>query len=1843
MVHTPLQVLIVEDNPDDAELIARALRRNGVDFDWQRVETPADFLRALERRPDVILSDYNLPAWTGLDAFEALREAGCDIPFILVTGALGDEAAVECLKRGMADYVLKENLRRLPLAVRRALDVHQAQLERSRAEEALKALARGTAQVTGEAFFPALVENLARALGVRWALVGRLVGSERGMVETLALWDADHLADNIIHELAGAPCEDVIREGLCIYTDGVRAKFPRDTLLQEMGAECYIGAPLHAADGGVVGLLAVLDDRPYRPPPGVEDVFQVFAARAAAELERLQKVAALEEAAEEWQRTFNMMSDMVTIHDPEFRIVRANRAAARAFGCEPEDMIGKPCYQVFHQLDCPVENCPLQRSLRSGEMEILELFDPTIGKHLLITTNPMRGADGGMIGVVHVARDITARKRTEATLRALNAAAAALQRAGLTETEIYGTATQQLAALGLRGAITLFDEATNTFTFEDFFLPGGLLAGVERLTGITAAGFRFPRARVPAYAQVVESGQALFVADSFDQIVAELLPESVSHLAGRLAQMIGQASAILAPLRVEDRVIGVLHVGSDWLTEADIPAITAFADQLSAALENARLYQAALQAAERRNILHWASQEIVRVAEDPEQVYHAVHQAAAQLMPCEAFVIALADETRQEVTAVYLVDQGGRWPAQRGPSGHGLSGHVLASGEPLLIQDFSPDSSEIETVQFGDPEHVRSILAVPMRLGERIIGVISAQSYQPRAYTTDDQHLLEMLAAHAAVAVENARLFQSERQRAADLARANRLITALGHVAARIETAPDPDRVMETLGAELRQIGLTCLVALLQPDGKSLTIRYISLDSAVLAMAEKLTGLKARGFRMSRERWSHFSEVVERGRPVFVADVEPWAFDLLPPAVQPMVERIVRLTGVTAGTRAVTLPLKGEGQVIGTLTMWGEDLREADLPAATVFANQVAGALERARLFAETRRRAEETAALLATAQAITSLDLDAVLETIAGQARTLFRADGSRIHLIEPDGETLRCVIALHDRAEAVMGLRPKLGEGMTGRVALEGRPELIPNALADPQAIHVPGTPVEPESMIMAPLKVRGQVVGVMTVSRLGKDRPFTESDLTLLTAFANQAAVAIENARLFEQMKRRAQQLTLVSEIASRAVAVLDPDALLWETAEATQTAFGYPDVLIFLVDHQHRQIIRKAWAGCYKRRETTNDVKPIEERGIIDWVAARGETVLANDVRRDPRYVPLFERTAAELCVPLRDGETIIGGINVESDAVHAFDQSDVLAMEALADTLVVALRNARLYAETRRRAEELGVLADVSTALREAGTVAEMVPIFLQRATEVVGGIVGTIFLVEPGTDDLVAQGQYPLERDRLDLRHGRGEGITGYVAATGEIYISEDLVHDPLARILPEEAGRLSAVRTNIALPLRAQEQIVGVMHIGLGEKRAFTDEEVRLLTAIAEMAGNSLHRAALHEQTTRHLQRLTAIRNIDRAISSSLDLKVVLNVLLTQITGQPGVDAADVLLFHPQTRTLEYAAGRGFYTTALQHTRLRLGEGPAGQAALEQRTVSISDLRSQVLRPGSVQVADLESGPRPEMPNLQSQIPGPGQVSNLKSEGFTAYYGVPLISKGQAQGVLEIYQREPKAHDPHWLEFLEAVAAQAAIAIDNATLLDRLQRSNLELALAYDVTLEGWSRALELRDAETEGHTRRVTEMALRLARAMGLNGSTLAHIRRGALLHDIGKLGVPDSVLLKPGELDDEEWDIIRLHPVHAHRLLSPIAYLRPALDIPYCHHERWDGTGYPQGLKGEQIPLPARIFAVVDVYDALRSDRPYRPAWPEEEVRAYIRAQAGKHFDPEVVEVFMRILEI
>ncbi|MBI5944901.1 MAG: HD domain-containing protein [Chloroflexi bacterium] len=394
-------------------------------------------------------------------------------------------------------------------------------------------------------------------------------------------------------------------------------------------------------------------------------------------------------------------------------------------------------------------------------------------------------------------------------------------------------------------------------------------------------------------------------------------------------------------------------------------------------------------------------------------------------------------------------------------------------------------------------------------------------------------------------------------------------------------------------------------------------------------------------------------------------------------------------------------------------------------------------------------------------------------------------------------------------------------------------------------------------------------------------------------------------------------------------------------------------------------------------------------------------------------------------------------------------------------------------------------------------------------------------------------------------------------------------------------------------------------------LNVGWYEARLIPLANRQIITCIRDITKFKLSEI----KNERQLQQLAALRAIDLAITTNVDLGDTLSAILDHVRAQLNVDAASILLLNRGNQHLEHAAGVGFYTTALKHTSLPIGGGYAGVAVSERRVVHVTDLQFN-------QLGFLRS-------------------PHFGAENFIDYYAVPLFAKGNPLGVMEVFHRTLLSADVEWVNFLETLAGQAAIAIDSAVMFKELQRTNSDLTLAYDKTIEGWSRALDFRDRDTEDHTRRVTEMSMKLARRMGIPESEIIHIQRGGALHDIGKVAIPDEILFKPGPLTDDEWDIMRRHPVIAVELLEPISYLAPAMHIPRSHHEKWDGSGYPDGLAGEAIPLAARIFSVADVYDALTADRPYRSAWSKMDTLEYIFTNSGIHFDPNVVTEFASMI--
>ena len=638
---------------------------------------------------------------------------------------------------------------------------------------------------------------------------------------------------------------------------------------------------------------------------------------------------------------------------------------------------------------------------------------------------------------------------------------------------------------------------------------------------------------------------------------------------------------------------------------------------------------------------------------------------------------------------------------------------------------------------------------------------------------------------------------------------------------------------------------------------------------------------------------------------------------------------------------------------------------------------------------------------------------------------------------------------------------------------------------------------------------------------------------------------------------------------------------------------------------------RNVCARGWFEDFK------DFPIMKGVGVAGTVFATGQPYMADEFVRDPlphgSVRDKIHPGWGGACIPIRAVSEIVGVLFVSIQLPRLITSEQMKLLGSLAEVAGATLHRTRLFDETARRAQEFASLYETSNALSAQTELNTMLEVIVANAKRLLNGASSGMYLFTPDSNELELT-MSSVSYLKIGTRLAIGEGVAGVVAQTRKpLRIDDYSTWEGRSR--KYEGIPIHAV---LEVPMLYGGELIGVLTVDEidSSDRKFTEADERLLSLFASQAAGAIHSARLRDEAIHRLQHLQALRTVDKAITSSLDLGITLNILLSHVLTQLDVHAASVLLLNVHEQSLKYSAGRGFRTHMIEGADVHLNDGFAGRCVMERNIVQVSD-PSQI-------------------------IDNPPFARLWAEEEFKNYICVPLIAKGEVKGVMEVYRRSKFTPSDEWLDFLETLAGQAAITIDNTQMFDNVQRANMELAIAYEATIEGWSRALDLRDKETEGHTQRVTELTMALAKAVGIKDSELQHIRRGALLHDIGKMGISDRILLKKGKLTPREWSVMSMHPKLAFEMLQPIAYLRNALDIPYAHHEKWDGTGYPRGLKGEQIPLVARIFALADVWDALTSSRPYRKAWTKKKALTYIRQQSGKHFDPQIVEVFLKMIK-
>jgi PAS domain S-box-containing protein len=606
---------------------------------------------------------------------------------------------------------------------------------------------------------------------------------------------------------------------------------------------------------------------------------------------------------------------------------------------------------------------------------------------------------------------------------------------------------------------------------------------------------------------------------------------------------------------------------------------------------------------------------------------------------------------------------------------------------------------------------------------------------------------------------------------------------------------------------------------------------------------------------------------------------------------------------------------------------------------------------------------------------------------------------------------------------------------------------------------------------------------------------------------------------------------------------------------------------------------------AWYGfedgyLEKKRITLDETTT--DRGPSGEALRTRQPVVVRNILMDPRFVPWREEAllrgySSVISLPLEAENRLLGILSIYHRQVNVFNSGEVKLLVELAQDLSYGIAAIRSH-NLRLEVEER-----LSESRRRFQSLVENAPMGIAISSQ------GILRYVNPAFVRMFAY------QDESQLV-GRP-------------------VIELLAPELRSEVNR-RINRRELGEQVPMTQQLTGLRRDG---SRFYLRSQICLLHwegAPASMGFfTDITQSVQYEENLRQQnQRLSALRKIDKAIGASMDLRVTLSVLLDQVLIELQVDAASIRLLNPLTHNLEVLAFQGFRMQGLEPIHLFSEPCAPVRAVLERQPQHFSRLRQKAF-------------------GTFTRI--------LEQEGFNDYVATPLITKGKVHGVLEVYQRSDPPRPLDWHDFLDLMAGEAAIAIENANLFEKLQRSNLILMREYDAAIETMAKVIELRCPDSFGHSDRLVDMTLRLARQMGLSDGQLGSVRRGALLHDIGMLAIPDAVLYKASQLNDAEWGLIRQHPEMALNLLSSAQFLREAIDIPYCHHERWDGSGYPRALKGEQIPLAARIFSVVDVWDSLQSERPYRPAWPAGQALDYLRQQAGVAFDPQVIEQFVRLL--
>jgi PAS domain S-box-containing protein/putative nucleotidyltransferase with HDIG domain len=576
--------------------------------------------------------------------------------------------------------------------------------------------------------------------------------------------------------------------------------------------------------------------------------------------------------------------------------------------------------------------------------------------------------------------------------------------------------------------------------------------------------------------------------------------------------------------------------------------------------------------------------------------------------------------------------------------------------------------------------------------------------------------------------------------------------------------------------------------------------------------------------------------------------------------------------------------------------------------------------------------------------------------------------------------------------------------------------------------------------------------------------------------------------------------------------------------------------------------------------------------------------------------------------AVLLIPLTHQQRTIGLIKLEDHQTQrGFDRQEIFLAEMLGNQAAVALENARLFNETtksllreqqlHKATREISSLLDLNAIIRVTN----------QLITDITGGEFSGILLIDPDTGtplDVIYHRAPPEAPKELP---GTGDGLSLEMMKSREFWVLDDYSSHPNALPYWKDYG----VKSSMFIPLETSDSLVGFIAIFTTDpNKKFTSREQEQGISIARQASVAMHKAILYDQTMRRSEELGALYDIALATGSVLDSNTLLRRLQSNIEQFLAPDSYGIFLYHEESESFEIATANNesspVYEMEGEHYPLKPG-GLISEVMLQRKPIRIDDL-------------------------------GEGDRKNVLQSfnlSVKSWLGIPLISGDRLVGALSVQSYKSDAFDDDDQRFLESIAGQVSIALDNAHLYEELEDAFVQTVIAL-------ANAVDVRDAYTHDHSQRIAVFANETGRALGLNDKELENLRWGALLHDIGKIGVPDEILLKPDKLTEEEYEIIKRHPSLGAAIVAPVKKLEPVAPIIRAHQERYDGTGYPDELSGEQIPIAARILSVVDSYVAMTDDRVYRAALSHEEATQELKDSAGTQHDPAVVDTFLKLVK-